>query len=171
MWLRAKQPHKFWHATVGKVAGIHTVETTIGVLVSPTCRIPVLGERLKCTVRSIWSSRATSFNQHASLFLARNCRLPRRSDFVRYRRVNETFGGGDARGPFVTQGDIRCALPCELHASPEGGQNLLPPEFFDLLNPRRVNHRCYRSASTRRAGCWTPPIWTSPPSARAAARS
>ena len=70
MWLRAKQPHKFWHATVGKVAGIHTVETTNGVLVSPTCRIPVLGERRKCTVRSIWSSRATSFNQHASLFLA-----------------------------------------------------------------------------------------------------
>ena len=44
MWYRAKQPHKFWHATVGKVAGIHAVETTIGVLVSPRCRIPVLGE-------------------------------------------------------------------------------------------------------------------------------
>jgi len=47
MRYRAKQPHKFWHATGGKVAGIQTVETTIVVLVSPTCRIPFLGERLK----------------------------------------------------------------------------------------------------------------------------
>jgi hypothetical protein len=47
---RATQPPKVWHATIGKVAGVHTVETTFGVLVSPNCRIPVLGERLKRVV-------------------------------------------------------------------------------------------------------------------------
>ena len=40
---RTKQPHKSWHATVGTVAGIHTVETTSRVLVSLHSHSPFWG--------------------------------------------------------------------------------------------------------------------------------